>query len=97
MKQITPQELKNKSKETCFVIDIREPFERAEFSIDSHPIPMGEICDRISEIPQEKEIIIVCQSGRRAEAVANLLETDFQFNQVSILSGGIQAYTESIN
>lgn len=94
MKHITPQELQHKTTENSFVIDIREPFERAESALPSHHIPMGDICDRIAEIPRDKEVILVCQSGRRAEAVANLLETEYQFTHVSILLGGMQAYTE---
>jgi adenylyltransferase/sulfurtransferase len=58
---------------------------------------MGEISERIKEIPSDKKIIVMCQSGKRAEAVANLLETEFELNSVFIMEGGINAWIEKID
>ena len=58
---------------------------------------MGEINERKDEIPSDKKIIIMCQSGRRAEAVANLLETEYNLKPIYIMEGGINAWKEKID
>ena len=39
----------------------------------------------------------MCRSGKRAEAVANLLVTDFSLTNVYCLDGGILAWKEHID
>lgn len=79
------------------VIDVREPYEYACGHIKSIHIPMGEIMDRISEIPQDGKIVIMCRSGKRAEAVANLLKTDFGRENIWLLEGGIESWKSAID
>lgn len=79
------------------VIDVRESYERAICCIDSIHIPMGEIETKYSEIPTDKDIVILCKSGRRAEAVANYLEKEHQYNNISVLTGGIIAWIEEVD
>jgi rhodanese-related sulfurtransferase len=38
----------------------------------------------------------MCRSGKRAEAVANILSTDFNRSNVVILEGGILAWKENV-
>jgi rhodanese-related sulfurtransferase len=45
-------------------------------------------------IDKSKKYIILCKTGRRAESVANLLECAHEFQDVSILEGGITAWYE---
>lgn len=79
------------------IIDVREPYEYSMCNIGSTHIPMGEICDRIEELPQDKNIVIMCRSGKRAEAVANILMTDYSLANIYILDGGILAWKEQID
>lgn len=79
------------------IIDIREPYEYSACNIGSTHIPMGELCDRLSEIPADKDVVIMCRSGKRAEAMANLLSTDFEMNNIWILDGGILAWKEQVD
>jgi rhodanese-related sulfurtransferase len=79
------------------IIDIREPYEYSACNIGSTHIPMGELCERLSEIPADKNIVIMCRSGKRAEAMANLLTTDFDMNNIWILDGGILAWKEQVD
>jgi rhodanese-related sulfurtransferase len=58
---------------------------------------MGEINHRIDELPKDKNIVVMCRSGKRAEAVANLLMTDYSLSNVYILDGGILAWKENID
>lgn len=79
------------------IIDVREPYEYIVANIGSIHIPMGEICDRIAELPTDKNIVIMCRSGKRAEAVANVLMTDHSMTNICILDGGILAWKEQID
>ena len=74
-------ELKRKidAKEDFFLLDVREP---NEFQIGRIPgstlIPLGEVPQRVNEIPRDKEIIVHCKmggaerQGRRVPAAAGL-------------------------
>jgi len=79
------------------IIDIREPYEYAVCNIGSKHIPMGDLCDRLAELPSTKNLVIMCRSGKRAEAMANLLTTDFEMNNIWILDGGILAWKEQVD
>lgn len=76
------------------ILDVRERYEFDICSIEAIQIPMGEIVDRLSEIPRDKKIAVLCRSGKRAEAVANLLITEHNFNDVVVVEGGILAWID---
>ena len=79
------------------IVDVREPYEYDACNIGSVHIPMGEICNRIADLPKDKNIVIMCRSGKRAEAVANILMTDYSISNVYILDGGILAWKDQID
>ena len=79
------------------IVDVREPYEYEACNIQSLHIPMGEICDRIAELPTDSNVVIMCRSGKRAEAVANILETDHSMKNIFILDGGILAWKEQVD
>ena len=79
------------------IVDVREPYEYDACNIGSVHIPMGEICNRIADLPKNKNIVIMCRSGKRAEAVANMLMTDYSISNVYILDGGILAWKDQID
>lgn len=76
------------------IVDVREPYEYNLCCIKraNKNIPMGDIIDNIHQLDQQKALYLVCKSGKRATAVANLLVTQYQFEQVFVLNGGIEAY-----
>lgn len=79
------------------IIDIRELYEYNSCNIGSFHIPMDQICTRTAELPKDINIVIMCRSGKRAEAVANLLRTDYSMTNIYILDGGILAWKEQID
>jgi rhodanese-related sulfurtransferase len=99
LKKLTAKELYTKisSKEDVFLLDIRENYERIIGHIPSVHIPMAEVSSKLSDLPNDKEIVVLCKSGRRAEPVAHLLETEYNFNNISILEGGLTAWKEEID
>lgn len=99
MKYIESIELKKKldANHDVVVLDIREPYELEICQIGGLQIPMGQVVERINEIPRDKEIVVMCKSGRRAIAVANLLKTEHHFEHVTILDGGILSWIDTVD
>jgi rhodanese-related sulfurtransferase len=99
MRWITPRELNSllSSETPCLVVDIREEYETKICQIASINIPMAEMPERYGEIPKDQAIIIMCKSGKRAEATANLMECELGFTDLYILEGGILAWIEEVD
>jgi rhodanese-related sulfurtransferase len=73
----------------AFILDVRQPEEWLDHHIPgSTLIPLGELPARLSELPEDKEILVVCRSGNRsAEGRDILLEAGFE--QVTSMAGGL--------
>ncbi|MGV3630736.1 MAG: rhodanese-like domain-containing protein [Bacteroidota bacterium] len=99
MKNISATELKHKidANEALFLLDIREDYEREAAYIPSEHVPMGEVSAKAAGFPKDKEIVVICRSGRRAVPVADLLVNDLLFPKVSILEGGLLAWKQDID
>jgi rhodanese-related sulfurtransferase len=41
-----------------------------------------------------EQVVLMCQSGKRAEALANFMETEFAATNICVLEGGINAWIE---
>ncbi len=66
---ITVQDAYQKYQEGVFILDVREPSEWDEFHIPNTTlIPLGELPDRLDEVPQGQPIIVVCRSGNRSQS-----------------------------
>mgnify|MGYP000076585956 CR=1 FL=1 len=99
MNTISVKELQEiKENQTVNIVDVRENYEynicRIEGAVN---IPMGEITDRIDELERDEVLYVCCKSGKRAEAVCNLLITDYGFENLVLINGGIEAYANEIN
>lgn len=75
-----------------FLIDVRQPEEEAEGTIPGAVlIPLGELSERLSELPTGREILVHCRSGGRStKAVKFLHEAGFP-GAVNV-DGGINAW-----
>lgn len=70
------------------IIDVREASEFAGGHIPgARLIPLGSLPQRMSEIPSDQEIVVVCQSGGRSTAACQHLKAAGY--QVSNLLGGM--------
>src|SRR5271168_1669983 len=60
--------------EEVFLLDVREPDEVAEWAypIGIH-IPLGQLGDRLGELPAGTVITVACRSGGRSATAANAL------------------------
>lgn len=98
MTWISPLQLKAMMTENkVCLVDVRESYELDICKIPSLHIPMAEMRNRCSEIQSNENIVVMCRSGKRAEAVANLMETELGFKNITILEGGILNWIETID
>ncbi len=79
----------------AFVLDVREPYEWAEFHIPGATlIPLGTLGDRLSEVPRDKPIVVVCRSGNRSQTGRDIL-LRAGFAAVTSMDGGVRAWRDA--
>jgi rhodanese-related sulfurtransferase len=93
MQIITAEELKSKidTNEEVYLLDVREPHERAEFNIGGAFLPLGKVQTmQIDEIEEwkDKEVICYCRSGNRSGQACLILDT-LGFTNTKNLAGGM--------
>jgi molybdopterin/thiamine biosynthesis adenylyltransferase/rhodanese-related sulfurtransferase len=96
---ISARELKRKidACEPFELIDVREAFEYEIARIDDAKlIPLGEIADRVDELPRERMIVVHCHSGQRSAQAVRLLQQR-GFANIYNLEGGIDAWSDQID
>ena len=99
LKKISSNELKAliQNKSDICVIDIRELYEiENDGKLDSSiHIPMGDLVNKLGDIPPAGKIIFHCQTGSRSENILNFLMMNnlYQENYCS-LEGGFSAFNK---
>lgn len=89
---ITVDELAGRLPESPVIIDVRQPEEHAEASIPgSILIPLGELPDRLAEIPSADRIYVHCKAGGRSARAVALLHEEGMTNCVNV-EGGMDAW-----
>lgn len=84
-----------RSNPTVFMLDVREPDEYDAGHIPGITlIPMGEIPDRLSEIPTDVPVIVTCRTGNRSGQVVDFLREQ-GFTNVHNMDGGIVAWQKA--
>lgn len=79
-------------KQGAFMLDVRQPEEWAQGHIDGGIlIPLGELESRISEIPTDRDVLIICRSGNRSTQARELLRSAGLTRTTSIM-GGMNAW-----
>lgn len=93
---ITVEEAFAISKENVLIIDVREPDELAELAYDVKNIkniPLGELESRLTEIPKDKQVVVVCKRGGRSSQAYELLKEKGYIN-IANMEGGMEAWSE---
>ncbi|MEF2232440.1 MAG: FAD-dependent oxidoreductase, partial [Pseudodesulfovibrio sp.] len=87
-----------RGKGECFFLDCREAPDAAEYLERNpehwHNVPQGEIYGRLDEIPKNRSVVLICNTGARSyEAQIMLTEKGYE-NVVNIQGGmaGIKGY-----
>jgi phage shock protein E len=74
------------------ILDVREQDEWDAGHIPGAVfMPMGQVPDRLSEIPKDKTVIVQCRSGNRSSQVTDFLVQQ-GFTNVHNMAGGLNAW-----
>jgi glyoxylase-like metal-dependent hydrolase (beta-lactamase superfamily II)/rhodanese-related sulfurtransferase len=77
-----------------FLVDVREPDEVEAWSISgAHNFPLGSLESSVSDIPRDKDLVVVCAKGLRALKGAEILAEHGLASRV--LDGGMGAWSST--
>jgi adenylyltransferase/sulfurtransferase len=87
--EITPQILSQWKAQNVdyFLLDVRTPAEVAQKSYGGYSIPMAELENRTNELPQNRTIVVHCQTGKRSGQATALLRDRLGFKNAVNLVG----------
>ncbi|MEY2834810.1 MAG: hypothetical protein RLZZ557_472 [Bacteroidota bacterium] len=99
MKTIDVKQLQTRIEagENLNLVDVREPYENAEFNIGGILLPLGEI--RVGDTAsidhlKDEEVIIYCRSGNRSGQACMVLES-LGFSNVINVTGGMLSWRDN--
>ena len=79
----------------AFLLDVREQAEWDAFHIPGATlIPLGQLADRLAEVPTDREIVVVCRSGNRSQSGRDIL-LQAGLTDVTSMSGGVTAWSNA--
>ena len=73
------------------LLDIRTPREWDEFNLGGFHVSLDTLLERIDEISQEKNWVIICYNGTQSLIALRLLKAK-GFTNIDHLEGGLEAY-----
>ncbi len=77
------------------LIDVREPWEYNEGHIPGVKlIPLGQLTNKLDEIPKDKFVVMTCRSGNRSNQATQFLRSQ-GFDNVHNMLGGILAWQKA--
>jgi rhodanese-related sulfurtransferase len=90
--EVSVQEAASLRDQGAFILDVREPDEWVQFHIPGATlIPLGDLPNRLNEIPTDQTIVVVCRSGHRSASGRDIL-IKAGFSQVTSMAGGVTAW-----
>lgn len=90
--EITPAEAAEKQAAGALILDVRETSEWDQGHVQGAMlIPLGDLATRLSEVPKDREVVVMCRSGRRSAEGRDLL-LQMGYTTVTSMAGGITAW-----
>ena len=78
-----------------FIVDVREPTEYAAGHLPgAESIPQADLALRLSEIPEDRPVLVVCETGRRSLGATAFLRASGCDRAIN-LSGGTRGWREA--
>lgn len=72
--EIDVQELARRRAGGAVIIDVRQPDEYDEAHVPgARLIPLGEVGQRLDEVPADREVLVICRSGGRSLKAAEVM------------------------
>lgn len=97
--EMTPSGVKGRldKGEPLLMLDIREYDEVATASIEGAVhIPMGELGQRLDELPKDKDVVVFCHTGARSLMVSHQLRRR-GYTRVFQMPGGIDLWSQQVD
>jgi phage shock protein E len=86
---------KLRQRDDVVILDVREDFEYNDGHIPGATlVPLGQIPNRLTEIPKDKMVIAVCRSGNRSGQATDFLRQQ-GFENVHNMTGGMKAWSQA--
>jgi uncharacterized protein len=74
------------------VIDVREPYEFVAGHVATAlNVPLSQLRERLSEIPKDKKVYVICRSGRRSKRALHILR-EAGYRKAHPIRGGMLAW-----
>jgi rhodanese-related sulfurtransferase len=90
--EIAVAEAAAKREAGAFILDVRTQEEWNEYHIPGATlIPLDQLETRLNEVPQDKEVVVVCRSGNRSKPGRDALKAA-GYTQVTSMSGGLKEW-----
>jgi rhodanese-related sulfurtransferase len=91
--EITVQEAHDYYQDGTIILDVRTPGEWVDGHIpDATLIPLEELPNRLSELPADEEIVVICRSGNRSAQARDIL-LGAGFESVTSVTGGMNQWS----
>jgi rhodanese-related sulfurtransferase len=79
------------------ILDVREAWEVAICGFgEALHVPLGELAQRVDELPAEQPLVVVCHTGRRSLLATRYLR-GAGLRRATNLQGGVEAWALSID
>ena len=73
--EVSVAELASAVADEACVVDVREPYEFVGGHVPGAvSLPMGDILDRLDELPRDRTVYLICAVGARSMQVAHYLQ-----------------------
>jgi rhodanese-related sulfurtransferase len=79
----------------AYLLDVREDQEwAAGHAPDAHHLPMMQVPGRLSEVPDDRDVVVVCRVGERSARVVAYLRAN-GYDRVENLDGGMMDWVRA--
>ena len=97
IKEVSVAELNKKMTENAvWLLDVREDYEYQIANLGATLIPLNKVKSSASEIPTDREVVVMCKVGGRSQKAIEILQAQGFTNLVN-LKGGIEAWRNEID
>ena len=79
------------------LIDVREPYEYDIVNLKGELIPEKQIEQYAGKIARDKKVVVHCRTGVRSKRAILQLESQFNFDNLYNLKGGVLAYADEVD
>ncbi len=99
VEEISPLEVRELIREgnTFQFIDVREPLEYQMVNIGAINIPLKSLKENVSLIQKEGLVVVHCKSGQRSFQAVQKLQTEFGFNNLKNMKGGLLGWRREVD